>query len=288
MIDPMKSLDIEAVQAFVLTADLQSFTRAAEVLDTTQSAVSVKIKRLEEALGRKLLERTPRRVRLSADGSVFLDGARMLVAAHQGAMEVFAPKQRRMLLGISHHIVGAELPQLLRHVGRADPGLTLDIRVAASRELLAAFDDGDIDVAIVLRHDSRRQDGKVILQERFGWFGATDFEHRAGEPIRIATQPQPCSVRAMALRSLEASGIAWTEAFVGGGVNTIGAAVSAGLGVAALGRRVAPLGTVDMAARLGLPALPARDVVLYTHLKDPQSKAAIQSLTAALRSTVGR
>ncbi|WP_353190797.1 LysR family transcriptional regulator [Pandoraea pnomenusa] len=279
----MKSLDIEAVQAFVLTADLQSFTRAAEVLDMTQSAVSVKIKRLEEGLGRKLLERTPRRVRLSADGSNFLAGARALVAAHQGALEVFTPKRRRMLLGISHHIVGAELPQLLRHVGRADPGLTLDIRIAASRELLEAFDDGDIDVTIVLRHDSRRQDGKVILRENFGWFAAPDFECRVGEPIRIATQPQPCSVRAMAIRSLDAAGIAWTEAFVGGGVNTLGAAVSAGLGVAALGRRVAPRGTVDVAGRLGLPPLPARDVVLYTNLRDQQARAAIQSLTAALR-----
>ena len=56
----MKSLDVEAVQAFVLAADLQSFTRAAEALDTTQSAVSLKIKRLEDQLGRRLLERTRR------------------------------------------------------------------------------------------------------------------------------------------------------------------------------------------------------------------------------------
>jgi len=60
----MKALDVEAVQAFVLAADLNSFTRAAEALDTTQSAVSLKLKRLEERLGRRLLERTPRRVRL--------------------------------------------------------------------------------------------------------------------------------------------------------------------------------------------------------------------------------
>jgi DNA-binding transcriptional LysR family regulator len=284
----MKTLDIEAVHAFVLTAELQSFTRAAEALDMTQSAVSLKIKRLEDGLGRQLLERTPRRVRLSSDGSAFLSGARALVAAHQGAMGAFAPKQRRLLLGMSHHIVGAELPQLLRHIGRAEPGLTLEVRIAPSRELLEAFDAGDLDVAIVLRHDSRRQDGKVILRESFGWMGAPDFEHRPGEPLRIATQPQPCSVRAMAVKSLDTSGIAWTETFVGGGVNTIGAAVSAGLAVAALGRRVAPRGTVDMGPRLNLPALPARDVVLYTSLRDQQAKGALKALTAALRSTINR
>ncbi|ODP35712.1 LysR family transcriptional regulator [Pandoraea sp. ISTKB] len=281
----MKTLDIEAVQAFVLTADLQSFTRAAEVLDTTQSAVSLKIKRLEDGLGRKLLERTPRRVRLSADGSAFLSGARALVAAHQGAMAAFVPRQRQLLVGISHHIVGADLPQLLRHIGDAEPGLTLDVRIAASRELLEAFDAGTIDVVIVLRHDSRRQDGKVILRETFGWMGAPDFERRANEPLRIATQPAPCSVRAMAVNALDAAGVAWTEAFVGGGVNTVGAAASAGLGVAALGRRVAPRGTVDLSSRLGLPALPSRDVVLYTSLRDPQVKGALHALTVALRST---
>jgi hypothetical protein len=46
----MKALDLEAVQAFVLAADLKSFTRAAEALDRTQSSVSLKIKRLEVAL----------------------------------------------------------------------------------------------------------------------------------------------------------------------------------------------------------------------------------------------
>ncbi|WP_260427562.1 LysR family transcriptional regulator, partial [Burkholderia cenocepacia] len=85
----MKTLDIEAVQAFVLTADLKSFTRAAEALDTTQSAVSLKIKRLEDGLGRRLLERTPRQVRLSADGTAFLEPARELVAAHHGALGAF-------------------------------------------------------------------------------------------------------------------------------------------------------------------------------------------------------
>ncbi len=64
----MKALDIEAVQAFVLVADLSSFTRAAQAMETTQSAVSLKIRRLEDGLGRRLLERTPRLVRLSAEG----------------------------------------------------------------------------------------------------------------------------------------------------------------------------------------------------------------------------
>ena len=138
----MRALDIEAVQAFVLTADLKSFTRAAEAMDTTQSAVSLKIKRLEDGLGRRLLERTPRLVRLSADGHAFLEPARNLVAAHHGAVGSFGLEQRRLVVGISHHIVGHELPLLLKRMSGAEPRLVLEMRVSTSREVLDEFDRG--------------------------------------------------------------------------------------------------------------------------------------------------
>lgn len=281
----MKALDLEAVQAFVLTADLKSFTRAAEAMDTTQSAVSLRIKRLEDSLGRRLLERTPRLVRLSSDGSAFLEAARNLVAAHHGAISSFGVEQRRLVVGISHHIVGAELPMLLKRLNSAEPSLVLEMRVATSREVLDEFDRGKIDAGIVFRHDDRRRDGETVLEETFGWMAAPDFEHRAGEPLRLATQAEPCSVRSMAVDALDGAGIAWTEVFVGGGVATTGAAVSAGLAVAALGRRVAPPGTIDVGPRLGLPPLPSRDVVLLSAAADPQTKASLKALAATIRAT---
>ncbi|MGD0634827.1 MAG: LysR family transcriptional regulator [Beijerinckiaceae bacterium] len=282
----MKALDTEAVQAFVLVADLKSFTRAAEALESTQSAVSLKIKRLEDGLGRRLLERTPRLVRLSADGSAFLEAARALVAANHTAIGAFdyAP-QRRLRVGISHHAVGAELPFLLKRLAAADPGLVLEMHVAMSRDLLDAFDRGEIGAAIVLRHDNRRRDGDVIAEEAFGWMAAPDFQHRPGTPLRLATQAEPCSVRNMALAALDEAALPWTEVFVGGGIPTLGAAVSAGLAIAALGRRVAPPGTVDMGPKLGLPPLPARDLMLYANVSEPWAKTAVRALTAAIKST---
>ena len=128
----MKALDVEAVQAFVLVADLNSFTRAAEAMDTTQSAVSLKIKRLEDGLGRRLLERTPRLVRLSAEGSAFLGAARNLVAAHQSAIGAFVVEHRRLVVGISRHIVGTELPSLLKRMNATDPGLVMQLHVDTS------------------------------------------------------------------------------------------------------------------------------------------------------------
>ena len=55
-----RPLDLELVQAFVHVAELSSFTRAAEAMGTTQSAVSLKVRKLEQRLSRTLLERSPR------------------------------------------------------------------------------------------------------------------------------------------------------------------------------------------------------------------------------------
>ena len=280
----MPTLDLEAVQAFVLVADLKSFTRAAEAMDTTQSAVSLKIKRLEQELGRRLVDRTPRLVRLSPDGNIFLPAARDLVAAHQSAVGAFAAEQRRLTVGISHHVIGNDLPGLLRRMNASDPGLTIEMHVDASRDVLAALDAGALDAASCCATTASGAAARCCSPTRFGWMAAPDFVHRPGEPLRLATQSDSCSVRAMGLAALDKAGIAWTEVFIGGGIATIGAAVSAGLAVAALARRVAPPGTVDVGPRLGLPALPSRDVMLYATAFDPPARRALRLLAASFKA----
>jgi DNA-binding transcriptional LysR family regulator len=173
-------------------------------------------------------------------------------------------------------------------MGRAEPALTLEIRIASSWEILEMFESGALDAAIVLRHDNRRTDGEVLMDEPFGWMAAPDFEHRAGEPVRLANQTETCRIRQMATTALDAAGIAWQEVFVGGGVATIGAAVAAGLAVAALSRRVAPAGTIDVGEVLGLPPLPPRSVVLHSRLADPVAKKALRTFATTLRATGGR
>ncbi|CAG9251928.1 LysR family transcriptional regulator [Paraburkholderia unamae] len=280
----MNTLDLEAVQAFVLVADLRSFTRAADALNSTQSTVSLKLKRLEERLGHRLIERTPRMVRLSPKGEIFLQAARTLLQAHDDALSVLLRERTTLKVGISHHIVGPDLPLLLRHVHRSDPGLLVELRVASSRDVEADFDRGALDAALVLRHDDNRRDGDTLQAEPFGWMAAPDWTQHDGDPLRLATQAAPCRVRAMAIGALQAAGVPWVEVFVGGGIAAIAAAAQAGLAVAPLAHRVAPLGTEDVGPRLRLPPLPARDVVLYSATRDVQVRAALRTLVSAFRS----
>ena len=158
------------------------------------------------------------------------------------------------------------------------------MHVDASRDVLAALDAGELDAGIVLRHDSKRRGGEALFSDAFGWMAAPDFVQRPGEPLRLATQSDACSEAAKVPAALDKAGIAWTEVFVGGGIATIGAAALAGLAVAALARRVAPPGTVDVGPRLGLPALPSRDVMRYATAFDPPARRALRLLAASFRA----
>jgi DNA-binding transcriptional LysR family regulator len=280
-----RPLDLDAVQAFVRIAELGSFTRAADVMRTTQAAVSLKLKRLEDRLGCRLVERTPRYVQLSARGAAFLERARELLEAHDCALAVFAGARQRLTIGISDHVAGPELPALIARMNAQDPQLVIEIRIGSSGDLLQSFDRRELDTAIVRLHLGR-SDGEVLAEEKFGWFAAPSWRHRAGEPLPLATMAEPCGVRAMAGQRLDAAGVPWTEIFVGGGVAAVAAAVMAGLGVAALAPRMLPFGAVDVGPQLGLPDLPRLPVLLHTRVKAGRPREALAALSAAFRSAV--
>jgi DNA-binding transcriptional LysR family regulator len=280
-----RPLDLDAVQAFIHIAELGSFTRAAEAMGTTQAAVSLKLKRLEDRLDCRLIERTPRHVQLSARGVTFLDLARELAAAHERALAGFSEVRSRLTIGISDHVAGPELPVLIARMNAQDPRLLIEIRIGSSRDLLQSFDRRELDTVIVRQNDGR-SGGEVIAEEKFGWFAAPSWQHRAGEPLQLATLAEPCGVRAMATQLLDEAGIPWTETFVGGGVTAVAAAVLAGLGTAALAPRMVPFGVVDAGRQLGLPDLPRLPVLLFSRVKDSPSRASLAALAVAFKSAV--
>ncbi|MFG1298194.1 LysR substrate-binding domain-containing protein [Xanthobacter sp. V3C-3] len=278
-------LDLDSVLAFLRIAEMGSFTRAAEAMQTTQAAVSLKLKRLEQRLGCRLVERTPRHVQLSARGEAFLDHARELMEANDRALSLFVAARARLTIGISDHVAGPELPALIARMNAQDPQLLIEIRIGSSGNLLQAFDRRELDTVIVRLH-AGRDDGECLAEERFGWFAAPSWQHRAGEPLPLATMAEPCGVRALAGRMLDAAGVAWTEVFVGGGVTAVAAAVMAGLGVAALSPRMVPFGAMDVGRRLGLPELPRLPVLLHTRVTDDRPREALAALAAAYRNAV--
>jgi len=288
----MKVLDLDAVRAFVHVADLRSFTRAADLLGTTQSAVSLKVKRLEAHLGKPLFERTPRSVRLSTAGDAFLEAARDLLRAHDRALGSLGSERRRLKVGLSEHVAGPNLAGLVASLHRHDPRLVIEMHLGSSATLVTQYDERRLD-AVIVRHEPDEAavraaqthgacDGDVLFVEPLVWLAAPEWAPRAGDPLPLAVLSAPCGVRAAAVRVLERAAMAWEEIFVGGGIAAVGAAISAGLAVSALAWRAAPSGVVDVGEKFGLPPLPESHVVMYSRIREPRSADALRALARSL------
>ncbi len=279
----MMTLDIDTVRAFLLVAELQGFTRAAEALGTTQAAVSMKLQRLEAVLGKRLIERSPRAVRLTADGSAFLPHARALIEAHDRALSGETPARQQLTLGISDHAAGPELVPLLERLHAMASQLALAVTIGFSRNMLDAYDAGEFD-AVIVRQEGSRRGGEKLADDEFGWFATKRFVWPRGDALPLATLAPPCGVRALAVRALDKAGIDWTESFIGGGVMAVAAAALAGLAVAPLARRIAPAGLIDVGPAHKLPRLAGSKVMLYSKVSDPAKLAALRTLAATFRS----
>ncbi len=281
----MIALDIPTVQAFLLVSELQSFTRAAEALGTTQAAISMKLQRLEAILGKRLVERSPRAVQLTADGDAFRESARRLMDAHEHALTGTQVARQQLTLGVSDHAAGAELVSLFERMHALAPSMTINVMIGFSHELLDRFDANALD-AVIVRQEGSRRGGEKLTTDEFGWFASPRFQWRRGTNLPLASLAAPCGVRAIAIRALDKSKIKWSETFIGGGVSAVIAAAAAGLAVAPLAKRIAPPGLIDVGSMYALPRLGESKVMLYSRVSDAGKLAALRTLAATFRKVV--
>jgi len=278
----MQALDVEAVAAFLQAAELSSFTRAAQALGSTQSLVSTRIKRLESTLGKLLLQRHPRLVRLTAEGERFLPAARAFLAAHNRALTAFSEAPEHVALGISEQAAGADVPILLSRLAARDPDLVVNLRIEPSSQLEAAYEAGDLDAILVRRIGAGRA-GEILREDGLGWFAAPALPRPVDAPLPLISLVAECRLRQHAINTLNRHAVGWREAFIGGGMAAVQAALAGGLGVAALATRIAPAGAVDVGPAWGLPPLGRSQVVLRSNAASARGRALVRELAAAFR-----
>lgn len=280
---PANDLDLELVRCFLAVAEARNFTAAARKLSRTQSAVSMRISRLEEVVGHRLLERNSRSVALTDAGASFLVHASRLLALNDetlDAMRSDAPASR-LRVGILEYLAPQQLPAMLAAFRRKSTRLHLTVRLGLSRALLDALDADELDVAVA-KVEAGRKDGRRLWREQMLWVGA-----EAGDSVRPARVPlllllAPCSYRTAALEGLARKRVPWDEVLTTTSIHGVQDGVRSGLGYAVLGRSALQPGMQVMRTADGWPPLPALGLAAYGQ---PGALDLAQPLLDGLRST---
>lgn len=230
-------LEIDLLRAFVAVVETGSFTAAADAVGRSQSAVSQKVLRLEEILGRRVFNRTSRSLSLTGDGERLLVAARRLLEFNDSLLrDLHEPEACGTLrLGISEDFIPAQLPALLARFGRIYPNVHLELMTGLSCQLLQAYDAGRLD-AVIAKKDGVAQRGRVIWREPLVWMASADYRPDPSQPLRLVLLPPPCTYRELMISNLDAIRRDWVAACTASSLMGIQAAVAGGLGVTVLGR----------------------------------------------------
>jgi DNA-binding transcriptional LysR family regulator len=255
-------LDPDLLKAFVAVAEHRSFTRAAHVLNRTQSAVSVQIRRLEERLGTKLFQRTRAGVALTSAGDELLVYARRLLDLNAEAVDALRARKCKAVvrLGVMDDYGTIVLPPLLAHFAQNHPEIRIEIETGLTATMPARL--GEAYDLVIAMHPEGRGDGELLRREQAVWAAATSYS--AGAPhdtLPVALYPPGCLFRQWAAEALDAAGRPWRLAFVSRTLAAVEAIAAQGLAIT-----VVKAGTLPPRLRVlsnGLPPLPAADIRLH-------------------------
>jgi len=276
-----RNLDMTALRSFAMVADAGGVTRAAGLLHLTQSAVSMQLKRLEESLGRPLLERSGRGVSLTADGEQVLGYARKMLHLND---EVFArltdqAYEGEIVIGVPDDIVYPAIPAVLSRFAAEYPRMKVQLVCSFTRNLRAMFARGACDI-VLTTEDSLDAGGETLRVLPLIWIGAPDGHAWKTRPLKLAFETTNI-FRQSVEEALDRHGIAWEMAIESDSSRSIEASVSADLAVNAVIEGTEPprLGRIQHGG--ALPDLTSKQVNLY--VADTSKGPVVDEFLALLR-----
>ncbi|MCW5771683.1 MAG: LysR family transcriptional regulator [Rhodospirillaceae bacterium] len=271
---PLRNLDIDLLRTFALVAEMRSFTGAGRRIHRTQSSVSLQIQRLEELVGRRLCERSPKLVKLTADGEALLECARRILAIHDEYVEgVSRPAvEGKVRFGTPEDFATFRLPEVLAGFSRVFPRVELEVACDLTLNLMNRFRNGEFDVILVKREPSEDVRGTRVWREPLVWVASERLIPRTADQLPLVLSPEPCVYRKRAVQSLRRIKRSWRIAYTSTSLAGTIAAVRAGLGVTILPKGMVPLGLATIDDGKMLPALPDTEIAVLA--RRPTSRAA--------------
>ena len=281
----MRTFDLSALRALAAVADSGGVTRAAAALHRTQSAVSMQIKRLEDAVGSELLDRRGRGVSLTAAGEQLVGYARRMLGLNDEAWSRMTHEayEGEITLGVPHDVVQPAIPAVLRRFAAGHPRMSLRLITANTSDLRRRHARGDVDV-IVTTERAVASGGEVLASHPLRWVGAPEGRAHRERPLPIAFERE-CIFRPDVTGRLAAAGIAWRMVTDTSSFRTVEAVVCADLAVHAVLEGASTGGMRFLSPDAGLPPLEDWCIGLYLSAV-PTGPA--EALGEMLRAAYGR
>ncbi|OAB54985.1 hypothetical protein AY600_08520, partial [Phormidium willei BDU 130791] len=227
--------------------------------------VSLHIKRLEARLDRRLFTRTSRRVQLTPEGGALVPYARRLLRLQEAAAEAIGRigRSQTVRLGISDEQADAYLPGVLPAFAAAHPEARVEIVCALSPELVARLGEGELDLALAIRHLDDPPAAEVLAIEALVWVAGPGLDLTPEASLPLAFSPEGCAFRARALEALTRRDRPWRILYESQSPTGLNVAVASGQALTVKAARSVPPGCFVPGPDAGLPPLPPAVVDLH-------------------------
>lgn len=266
-------LDVESLRTLLAVLDYGGMTSAAKRLQMTQSAVSWKIKRLEERVGQPLLIRDGHSLRPTRAGRALLADARTLVEIHDRAASRLQSSELSgtVKLGSNEEVDVARMAAVLGRFKRSHPSATIEFIIDHSEHLIHKIDRGEIDVAILQVDETQlRATDTILWSDQLQWVSCCETLGENDEIVPLITFGEHCFYRRLSEPDLKAANVPHSVAFSASSISGVRAAIAAGLGVGVLGSRYLGGDIVAWPKAKQLPELPVVHQVARTVPGDTQ------------------
>lgn len=235
------NIDTVALQCFIACAETKSFTKAAERVSRTQSAVSQQVAKLENRLNKPLLIRG-KVFSLTSDGEVFLSYARQIFALHREVVERFREPELEgeVRFGLPENFASIYLSEILADFSRIHPRILLNIECDLTLNLFQKFKKKKFDIVLVkMNRPEDFPNGVDVWSDPLKWVGDESLLCPK-KPIPLILSPQPCVYRNAAINALETAGRSWRLVFSSTSYTSTLAAVKASMGITVMPRAMIP------------------------------------------------
>lgn len=278
-------LDLDLLKTLVAIAETGSFSGAAQRVFRTPSAISMQVKKMEDVLGRPVFVRDSRSVALTPDGAFLLEHARRMLAMNRDAVARFVQPDVEgvVRLGAPDDVAERFLPAMLRKFAESHPCVTVNVTVDGTDSMVAALNDGKLDVTLVTCEAGFRDagDAEVLYREQLVWASCRGGIAASQTPLPVSVWEEGCVWRQAGLKGLDEQGRDWRIAFQSAHISGQKAAILADLAVAPIPLSSLGGDIVEAPAKFGLPVLPKYALGLLVR---PEPSPAVMAAADYIRS----